>query len=178
MQQSNGSARKDRQGALLRKGVRFTRRSLAHSSAQVTLLAPETDQSLKNSHGRVDVLECHDCYGPILEIGKPLQIRLAVPLMTFLKLSGEALLCSFGTLPRCQLLSVLLIPDLKVRQSRQHDLKLGQKIVGISVGLCQRCKKFLRGRAMGHGCSPLFGTAATIAPPRLQRRVISRPKSA
>jgi hypothetical protein len=53
----------------------------------------------------------------MLEIRKPLHIRLAVPLMTVLKLNGEPLLGSFATLPRCQLLSVLLIPDLKVRQA-------------------------------------------------------------
>src|SRR5215207_11274847 len=126
MRQSNGSARKD-QGMLLRTEVRFTRRSLSHSSAKVTLLAPETDQSFKNSRGRADVLERHDRYGPMLEIGKPLHIGLAVPLMTVLKLSGEPPLGSFRSLPRCQLLPVLLVPNLKVGQSRQHDLKLGQK---------------------------------------------------
>jgi hypothetical protein len=121
------------------------------------LLIPETNQSLKNSRDRAGVLECHTRYGPMLEIGKPLHIRLAFTLMTFLKLSGEPLLDGVRPCPRCNMLPVDLVPDLYIGQGSKCGLDFIQKVVRIAGGLCQRCKRFLRGRAMGHGCSPLSG---------------------
>jgi hypothetical protein len=82
----------------------------------VILLASETDQSLKNSRGRVDVLECHNPHGPMLEIGKPLHIGLAFPLVTLLKLSGEPLLEGVGPCPRRNMLPINLEPDLYIGQ--------------------------------------------------------------
>jgi hypothetical protein len=93
----------------------------------------------------------------MVEIGKPLHIRLASPLMAFLKLSGKAFLDGFRTCPPLQLLPVDVVPDLKVRQRGQGALKLTKEVVGIAGGHYQRCKRLLRGRAMGHGGSPLSG---------------------
>jgi hypothetical protein len=95
--------------------------------------------------------------GFYMEIGQPLHIGLAFPLVTLLKLSAEPLLEGVGPCPRRNMLPIDLEPDLYIGQGSKCGLDLIQKVVRIAGGLCQRRKRFVRGRAMGHGCSPLSG---------------------
>jgi hypothetical protein len=90
----------------------------------------------------------------MLEIGKPLHIGLAFPLVTFLKLSGKPLLEGVRPCPRRRMLPVDLVPDLYIGQGSKCSLNFIQTVVRIAGGLCQRCKRLLRGRAMGHGALP------------------------
>jgi hypothetical protein len=92
----------------------------------------------------------------MLEIAKLLHIGLAVPLVTFLKLSGKPLLEGVRPCPPRNRLPVEFEPDLYIGQGSKCGLDFIQKVVRIAGGLCQRCTRFLLGRAMGHGALP-FG---------------------
>jgi len=67
-----------------------------------------------------------------MEISQPLHIRLTVPLVVLLKLSGELPLDCVRTVPRLKPFQVALVLDLQVRQCGQRALKLGQKVVSIA----------------------------------------------
>jgi len=64
-----------------------------------------------------------------MEIGQPLHIRLALPLVALLKLSGKLLLDRFGTCPRVQPLPIGLELHLEISQDGKRGLKLRQKFV-------------------------------------------------
>jgi hypothetical protein len=72
----------------------------------------------------------------MLEIGKPLHIGLAFPLVTFLKLSGEPLLEGVRPCPPRNMLPMDLVPDLYVGQGSKCGLDFIQKVVRIAGGLC------------------------------------------
>jgi hypothetical protein len=76
-----------------------------------------------------------------MEISQPLQIRLPVPLVALLKLSGELCLDGVRPIPCLQPLPVGLILDLNIGQSGQRGLKLSQKIVRIAGCLWCRHKR-------------------------------------
>ncbi len=71
-----------------------------------------------------------------MKIGQPLYIRLTVPPMTLLKLSGKLLLDGFRTVPCLQSLLVSCILDLKIGESGKCGLKLSSEIVWIPGSLC------------------------------------------
>jgi hypothetical protein len=123
-------------------------------------------------------VEPHDRRGPVLQIGKPLHVGLALALIAFLKLSGELLLDGFRTRPGLQPLPVDLVPDLNIGQCGERCLKLIQEVVGLAGRLCQRCKMLLRGRATRHRVTLPFWTAFMLTLSRSRNSLMSRGRTA
>ncbi|MBL0403801.1 hypothetical protein JKG68_07485 [Microvirga aerilata] len=73
--------------------------------------------SPRASRIEADILQGHDPAYRAMEISKPFNIRLTVPLMALPKLSSELLLDGFRTIPYLQPLPVHFILDLDVSQS-------------------------------------------------------------